>query len=527
MRFEQRDTDLCAGWQLAHSLTVNGVHYPKAARLDNTHIKKISSAKIPKLYVFQLSSEDISENDAADKIANIICGSNVTAHKAKHGRVDIFASCDGRFGADQAINELNQLNSSITIATLEANKLVKAGDRLATVKIIPYGVPAIEIQKYTATSELLNVLPYEPKNACFISTDQKLTEKAFVTIQDRCADRAVSITQRLSCDHTVEDIQNQLKLIDYTQIDIVLILGKAATSDKRDVIPQAIEAAGGDIDRVGMPAEPGNLLVYATLHTPHFKCIVPIIGLPGCIKSPLFNGFDRVLADISTGKAVSFSNIANIGIGGLTARAPKQATALSQDKTQIKAIILAAGKANRAGGIKLLANISGKTILAHTIDTYRNYNPTIVTGHRSDDIAKIVEEANVPHVHNPDYAQGLSTSLKIGISTVLPNCDYLLIALADMPFVQQKTITTMSEAVKDHPDAGIIIPTCGGKRGNPILWHRRYFDALNTVTGDKGGRFVIHKNECDVLEVETHDPGILLDLDTPEMLAQFGAVVAP
>jgi molybdenum cofactor cytidylyltransferase len=98
--------------------------------------------------------------------------------------------------------------------------------------------------------------------------------------------------------------------------DLVLILTGSATSDISDVVPSAIGEAGGAVERFGMPVDPGNLLVLGRIGAR------PVIGLPGCARSPALNGADWVLERVACGVAVTSADIAAMGVGGLLKEIP-------------------------------------------------------------------------------------------------------------------------------------------------------------------------------------------------------------
>ncbi len=146
---------------------------------------------------------------------------------------------------------------------------------------------------------------------------------------------------------------------------------------------------------------------------------------------------------------------------------------------------------------------------------------TVVTGNRAPDVEAALAGLDVATVHNPDFAEGLSTSLRAGIASLPADVDGVVVLLADMPGVTAAMIDRLISAF--DPDAGalLVLPTFGGKRGNPVLWAARFFPDLMAVQGDTGGRHLIGANPEAIVEVEL-GPAVALDIDTPEALAAAG-----
>jgi molybdenum cofactor cytidylyltransferase len=190
---------------------------------------------------------------------------------------------------------------------------VAAGDLVATVKLIPYAVAAAELAEVEAVLARLAVQPWRVGlHAQLIQTRRadtpaKLLAKTAEVTAARLDRLGIALGFGPSPGHAVEPLALALA---GARADLLLIAGATATSDRRDVIPAAIEAAGGALLRVGMPVDPGNLLVLGRLRE------ALVIGLPGCARSPRRNGLDLVLELWAAGFDPA-SRIAAMGVGGL------------------------------------------------------------------------------------------------------------------------------------------------------------------------------------------------------------------
>ncbi|MCF6322453.1 MAG: nucleotidyltransferase family protein [Rhizobiaceae bacterium] len=192
--------------------------------------------------------------------------------------------------------------------------------------------------------------------------------------------------------------------------------------------------------------------------------------------------------------------------------------------SDIAAIILAAGQSKRMGAQnKLLAMWQDKPLLQHVCEAVSGSacsQMIIVTGHEQAKVNEAVKQFNVTIAHNDDYATGMASSIKAGIQRAAAGgCEAVIILLGDMPEITTSMINQLIWAGDKKGKDAIIVAACEGKRGNPVLWPRRYFDELQRLDGDQGARQIMGKFEGNIVEVEL-GKAARYDLDTPEA---FGA----
>jgi molybdenum cofactor cytidylyltransferase len=120
-----------------------------------------------------------------------------------------------------------------------------------------------------------------------------------------------AVTAEAQVVHETEALARELRRQASADTDLVIVFGASAIADRRDVIPSAIEAAGGSVEHFGMPVDPGNLLLIGSLGGK------PVMGAPGCARSPKVNGFDWVLQRLLADVPVTRSDIMALGVGGL------------------------------------------------------------------------------------------------------------------------------------------------------------------------------------------------------------------
>jgi molybdenum cofactor cytidylyltransferase len=328
--------------------------------------------------------------------------------------------------------------------------------------------------------------------------------------------------------HDARALASALQEVEKAGAELILVFGASAIADRRDVIPAAIEAIGGRIEHFGMPVDPGNLMLVGDLEG-H-----PVLGAPGCARSPKENGFDWILARLLAGLAVTRQDITGMGVGGLlmeivTRPQPREAPreAPPPDGRRIAAIVLAAGRSTRMGSNKLVAEIKGEPLIRVAVEqalASRADPVIVVTGHERERVEKALADLKVRFVHNPDFADGLSTSLKAGLAAVPLEADGAIICLGDMPQVRAAMIDRLIAAFDPARGALIVVPTIEGKRGNPVVWSRRFFPELAALEGDVGARHVIGTYGEALVEVPA-DRTALVDIDTPEALSALKAEV--
>ena len=325
MKFGPVDLDAAEGAVLAHSLKVAGRKMPKGRVLSAADIGALKAEGVARVTAARLDPGDIGEDEAAARLAAALvpdpAAAGLTLSLPHTGRVNLNAVGPGIVGMDAArIHALNLIHPSITLATLAPFTRVAAGMLVGTVKIIAYAVPGAALEDAIATVEggAVRILPVTRESAGLILTEAtgeagKLEAKARDAIAARLGALGMRLAAVESVPHDVDAIANALARLPG---EMALILTGAATSDVNDVAPEAVRRAGGQVARFGMPVDPGNLLFHGQLGDR------PVIGLPGCARSPALNGADWVLERLACGLDVTDADIAAMGVGGLLKEIP-------------------------------------------------------------------------------------------------------------------------------------------------------------------------------------------------------------
>jgi molybdenum cofactor cytidylyltransferase len=319
MRFGALPIDEADGAILAHAVRIDGLALKKGDIVTSDRRKRLADAGVRSVLAARLEEGDIGEDDAAARLAERLAGRFVRCAAPFTGRVNLFAEAAGLATFDrEAIDRVNAVDESITVATLPPHRAVEDGDMVATVKIIPFSTRERTLE--TALEALhsapaVSVAPFQPLRVAVVSTilptlKESVVDKTLRALKSRLAPTGARIVESVTSPHEVEALSKALERLEPLS-DVLVVFGASAITDRRDVIPAAIEAFGGRIDRFGMPVDPGNLLLLAA------RGGKPIIGAPGCARSPKENGFDWVLQRVLAGVPIADADIRAMGVGGL------------------------------------------------------------------------------------------------------------------------------------------------------------------------------------------------------------------
>ncbi|MGA9949985.1 MAG: molybdopterin-binding/glycosyltransferase family 2 protein [Xanthobacteraceae bacterium] len=524
------------GATAVHTIRQGSVVLKKGTLIGPAEVAALEGAGIKEIVVARLEADDVSEDVAAADIAKAVAGQGVHVDRAFTGRANLFAQSAGVLVVDKdAVDRLNRVDEAITFATLSAYKPVVAGEMIATVKIIPFGVAksARDAAVAGAKTPLLRVAPYRIRKVGVVSTllpglSAKVIDKTLKITAERLAPAGAAIIAERRVPHDRAALAKALDEVLKAGAELAIVFGASAIADRRDVIPAALEDIGGTVEHFGMPVDPGNLMMIGA------AAGRPVIGAPGCARSPKENGFDWVLMRLLAGLPVPREDITGLGVGGLlmeivTRPQPREEPLPSERESSlaIAAIVLGAGRSSRMGGPnKLLAEINGKPLIRMVTEqalASRARPVLVVTGHQRERVEAALAGLPVQLVHNPHFADGLGTSLKAGIAALQPNIDGVIVCLGDMPQVDAALIDRLIGAVDPDKGALIAVPVIEGKRGNPVVWSRRFFHDLMTVEGDIGARYLIGRYAEAVAEVPVDGTAALTDVDTPEAFAAVKA----
>src|SRR5215467_1263192 len=517
MKFGAIPVTEALGATAVHSIRQGDLVLKKGTKIGPAEVAALTAAGVKEITVARLDPGDVSEDQAAADIATAIRGEGVRADHAFTGRCNLFADSAGILVVDKnSIDTLNRIDEAITVATLPAYKPVVEGEMIATVKIIPFAVPgSAHDQAVTAAEKakpVIRIAPYKVRKVGIVSTllpglSPKVIDKTLKITATRIAPAGAKIIAERRVPHEQASLARALNDLLKAGAELVIVFGASAIADRRDVIPAAVEAVGGEIEHFGMPVDPGNLMLVASAGGR------PVLGAPGCARSPKENGFDWILARLLCGLPVRRRDITGMGVGGLLMEIvtrPQPREKGDGAGRRVGAIVLAAGRSTRMGGPnKLLAEVGGKPLVriaAEQALASRARPVVVVTGHQRDQVEAALKGLAVKTVHNPDV-------------------DGAIVCLGDMPQVDAALIDRLIGAFDPEKGALVVVPTIAGKRGNPVVWSRRFFGDLTRLEGDIGARHLIGSYPEAVVEVPVTGRAALIDVDTPDALRAVKAEI--
>ncbi len=529
MKFGSFAVDEALGCVLAHTVKLDAFTLKKGKVLSQLDIDSLDAENVKSVVAARLDVSDVPEDEAARRLSIAMSGQNTIAQEAFTGRANIYAEQSGVFRVDlERLRQINHLHESLTIATLPAFARVGRRDMLATVKIIPFATPRAVLEKALAIlgeQPLVSVAAFKPLRVGLIitrlpQTKDSIVAKSETAIRDRVMSLGGNLTQVAVCNHGQDVLAQEIRKLN--GFDLILLFGAAAIVDRADVVPAALVTAGGLVDHVGIPVDPGNLLMLGRLGD------TPVVGVPSCARSPKTNGFDWVLERLMAGIDVLPSDLMDMGAGGLLAEIksrpqPRDGQTSTMVAPRIAAVVLAAGLSSRMGSNKLLADLNGHALIQHTIDRLSKAaidEIIVLTGHQAAEVQAVLKNLKLRFVHNADYAQGLSTSVRVGIAAV-QEFDAAFVCLGDMPLIEAEDLNRMIAAFNVAEGRSLVAPVLGRKLGNPILWGQEHFADLMALTGDRGARSLIESRRDQIVEIAVTHDGILLDADTPQALEEI------
>lgn len=326
MRFGPVSLTEAAGAILAHSVQAGDLRLRKGHVLGDADLAALAAAGVAQVTVARLDAGDVAEDAAAARLAAALvpdpAAAGLSVGTAFTGRVNLNATGPGIAELDvDAIHRLNRIDPAITLATLAPFQRVTAGTLAGTVKIITYGVPSAALAAAeSAARGAIRIRPVKLPDAGLILTevagqDPKLAAKGRRAIEARLRALGMRLAGVETVPHDSDAVAQALRHLPGA---MALILTGSATSDLFDTAPQGVRKAGGSIARFGMPVDPGNLLFLGQIG------MRPVIGLPGCARSPALNGADWVLERLACGLDVTAADIAAMGVGGLLKEIPQR-----------------------------------------------------------------------------------------------------------------------------------------------------------------------------------------------------------
>jgi molybdenum cofactor cytidylyltransferase len=534
MKFGEMAIDEASGAVLAHSTRVLDGMLKKGRILSADDVQRLRAAGRSTVIAARLDADDVTEDVAAQRIAAIVAGPQTRIAAPFTGRANIFASADGVTQIDAArLTHLNAIDERMTVATVPPYTRIAAGQMIATIKIIPFAVPAAVVARaeHELQRGLIAVAPFRKHHTgliltAFEGTKPQVLDRRRDAVAQRLASLGSTVATTLTVGHTTQEVGDAIQQLLREGRSPIFIFAASAIVDRHDVIPAAVVAAGGIIERLGMPVDPGNLLLLARHEA------TPVIGLPSCAASLKLNGFDWVLERLLAGLEVTSTDVAQMGASGLLKEIDSrpqprlgsgaQPTDVVRQAPRIAALVLAAGRSTRMGREnKLLADVGGVSIVRRVVETALASSAApihVVVGHQAADVKAALAGLDVTYVESAHFTDGLSASLRAGLAALPDDIDGALVMLGDMPEIAPDLIDRLIAAFAPKEGRSIVVPCANSKRGNPVLWAKSFFAEMAEVSGDTGAKHLLGAHADEVVEIAANQ-AVHADIDTPAALS--------
>lgn len=302
----------------------------KGRSLGPAEIETLRGLGRRRVYVAELEAGDVDENAAAERVAGACQGEGVRLSPATTGRVNLIATVLGLTRIDaERLAALNR-TEGLTLATVRAHAVARPGQTVATAKIIPYALPEAIVAEAEGMARnagpLVWVDELKARRVGLIlygapSVRERLTE-SFSPLTERTRSLGSEVVElhyvNLEDEGGEERLATALRRLREAKVDLIVLAGETAIMDRQDITPRAVERAGGRVETVGAPVDPGNLLMLAYLDD------VPVLGAPGCARSRKVNVIDWILPRLLAGDALGRADIAVLGAGGLLDDVPER-----------------------------------------------------------------------------------------------------------------------------------------------------------------------------------------------------------
>ena len=316
------------GMILCHDMTkiipgeFKGRAFKKGHIIKQEDIVELLSIGKEHIYVWENKIGFLHENDAAERIKDLVCGSGLEFGEIKEGKIDFIAKYDGVIKINK--ENLLKINSlgEIIVCTIHNNTPVKKGDKVGATRVIPLIIDEnkiLEAEKIIL-DKIINVESIKPKKVFVITTGNEVykgrIKDAFgPVVKEKLEYYGCEIVNQVIIQDNKEDIIKEIKKAFNNGAELILCTGGMSV-DPDDITPTSIKEFGGELVTYGSPVLPGAMFLLSYYNN------IPIIGLPGCVMYAKRTVFDLVLPRILINEKLNFGDIAQYGHGGFCLSCP-------------------------------------------------------------------------------------------------------------------------------------------------------------------------------------------------------------
>ena len=291
----------------------------KGRPLDPPALQLLRELGYETVFIARLDEGDTHENEAAERIARMVAGRGVEGAAAHAGRVNVTAKELGVVQVD--VESLLRLNDTgvVTVATLPTHAVVRPGERAATVKVIPYAIPREAVSRAEALFVGEGIVSVRTIDRQAVAIVLVGGTGAWPVLEEGIGDAIRERIEALGCfisemtfTHTDEgSVSDALQRQVARGVGMIVVAGETAIMDLDDLIPRGLRLAGGRVEQLGLPMDPGQLLLLGYLRE------TPVVGAPGCVRGTSPDGFDSVVPRLLAGERLAGIDLRELGHGGL------------------------------------------------------------------------------------------------------------------------------------------------------------------------------------------------------------------
>lgn len=479
MKFGPVPTEECAGGIIAHSIALGSKRLRKGRLLTERDAQNLRAAGIDEVTVAVLEDGDIGEDRAADRIAKALLGGTEGLSQSAPftGRVNLYADKPGLIELNSdAVLRINRIDPAITLATLPNLARVSSRSMVATIKVITYAVPKHLVSAAEEAAgcalRLRNII-FDDASLILTETPgqkQNLAEKGKRAVQTRLGNLGIRLVETLVVKHEPQKVREALS---ECRGSLLLLLTGSATSDSNDVGPAGLRLAGGTLRRFGMPVDPGNLLFHGTLGRR------PVVGLPGCARSPALNGADWVLERLVCGIELEDEDFAAMGVGGLLKEIPVRphprvaaASSSARPAVAVLAILPDAGSD---------ASAMAANALASDADSVH-----VIASDAALSDSDLPSRANLVVMPSERGFGRFARGIRLGLEAIESGADAVLVIRGDSPPTDPESLNRLIAAFSPADGREICYVSENSLRGGgPALFGRRFFEPLSALQDEK------------------------------------------
>lgn len=538
MIYKEYNVSQSVGVILGSSLQLGEKVYPKGHKITSEDVLIFKMFGLHFIYGAEYQDSDVEYKTAYTQIASHICGKGL-GYIVEDEYCLLTALEDGVFSADKRrIDKFNSFNDNVIINTIKPFSVVKKGDIVARLDILPPLLSEKELEdilfRLSGNSALLFVTENKTYKAVFIyshlENDNKEREH-FTAVTMRLlsdlADLRLNFSREIDSDFNLNDLINAFYHGMNGGADLIFIALPLKGYGVNDIASQALSSFADDVfihsaPQIGSPdlvvaEKSGRRLIVLPYDYDKLKGDF----IDSLIKKTIFSEHlsPAIFSQLPTPDLDNISQVERLD------KVIAPTSKGSANKAKIGAVILAAGQGRRAGVHKLLVEgKDGLPMFMHSVNAAiaSNAKPVfVITGHRHEELEEWLEKLDVNVIYNPSFESGVKTSIRLGLKAMPSSCDGAVLIPADMPNIGAAELNRLIAKMDTSNDKQLVYFTHKGIKNNPIIWSKSLYDKADLIPENSEFRVVFAEHADYSKAVELKDETKLLDINFPNDVKEY------